>query len=276
MLHSARFSPVPLPCAALWSYRACSTGPPPRSPASPAAPRRCRVCSKADASPTREPDGTRRHRLPRMRMAKQQDWPVAPWLARAAGIDGRRRVLALRRSGAIRRRPERRASGRARRRSRRRRTHRRSSRCSTRILPATAFASSRPRPRTGLPVHTRRRGCVTRPPEAALGAPLIPYLAAGPDAARWRRWQNELQMLLFEHAVNRRREASAHVGVDSVWLWGGGTPCAARRRSRRAFLPTADWSAPRPRASVSTAAAAARSIRRPAAAARVRGLARAR
>src|SRR5437879_2171401 len=63
---------------------------------------------------------------------------------------------------------------------------------------------------------------VTFPPEAALGAPLVPYLAAGPDAARWRRWQSEMQTLLFEHAVNRSREQSGRAAVDSVWLWGGG------------------------------------------------------
>src|SRR5437667_370771 len=31
-----------------------------------------------------------------------------------------------------------------------------------------------------------------------------------------------MQMLLFEHAVNRSREQSGRAAVDSVWLWGGG------------------------------------------------------
>ena len=63
----------------------------------------------------------------------------------------------------------------------------------------------------------------TRPPEAALGAPLFAFLPSGLDAARWRRWQNELQMLLFEHPVNLERQRAGAAPVNSVWLWGGGT-----------------------------------------------------
>jgi len=62
----------------------------------------------------------------------------------------------------------------------------------------------------------------TRPPEAALGAPLFGLLPSGPDSARWRRWQNEMQMLLFDHPVNRQREREGAAPVNSVWLWGGG------------------------------------------------------
>jgi hypothetical protein len=74
----------------------------------------------------------------------------------------------------------------------------------------------------------------TRPPEAAIGGPLLAYLPSGPDAARWRRWQNELQMLLFEHPVNRQREQADKAPVNSVWLWGGGTE-AHRQPAVRVF-----------------------------------------
>ncbi len=63
----------------------------------------------------------------------------------------------------------------------------------------------------------------TRPPAAAFGAPLFGFLPSGLDSARWRRWQNELQMLFFEHPANLKRERSGGAVVNSVWLWGGGT-----------------------------------------------------
>src|SRR5271166_5800506 len=176
---------------------------------------------EADASPMREPDAIVATACRVCGLAKQQDWPVAPWLARAAGIavgatywlcadpaqflvgpsdvrlaglvadldagDAGQLVAMLNAHFA--------GDG-------------------IRFFaptPAHWFACADPPPRL-----------LTRPPQAALGAPMIPYLAAGPDAARWRRWQNELQMLFFEHAVNRAREADGRAGVDSVWFWGGG------------------------------------------------------
>jgi hypothetical protein len=51
---------------------------------------------------------------------------------------------------------------------------------------------------------------------------LSAFLPAGADAGRWKRWQSEVQMLLFEHAVNHRREREGLAPVNSVWLWGGG------------------------------------------------------
>jgi hypothetical protein len=62
----------------------------------------------------------------------------------------------------------------------------------------------------------------TFPTEVALGHSVLEFLPRGPDGARWRRWQNEMQMLLFEHPVNRERESSRRRIVDSVWFWGGG------------------------------------------------------
>jgi len=48
------------------------------------------------------------------------------------------------------------------------------------------------------------------------------YLPQGPDALRWHGVFNEIQMLLFEHAVNQIREARGELPINSVWLWGGG------------------------------------------------------
>ena len=48
------------------------------------------------------------------------------------------------------------------------------------------------------------------------------HLPQGPDALRWHSVFNEIQMLLFEHAVNQAREARGELPINSVWLWGGG------------------------------------------------------
>ncbi len=63
----------------------------------------------------------------------------------------------------------------------------------------------------------------TKPPSAALGAPLFDHLPTGADSAIWRRWQNEIQMLLFEHPVNLAREAQGRPLINNLWLYGGGT-----------------------------------------------------
>jgi hypothetical protein len=77
----------------------------------------------------------------------------------------------------------------------------------------------------------------TRPPEAAIGSPLIALLPSGPDAPRWRRWHSELQMLFFEHSVNVKRQHAGKAPVNSVWFWGGGT---ASRRTPAASIFSRD------------------------------------
>lgn len=63
---------------------------------------------------------------------------------------------------------------------------------------------------------------ITRPPFDAIGGPLLDYLPTGADSARWRRWQNEMQMLLFEHPLNTARDTQGRARIDSVCLFGGG------------------------------------------------------
>ncbi len=152
-------------------------------------------------------------------IAKQRDWPVAPWLARGAGIAATaaywlcaepatfevgRGDVSL--SGTV-----------------------------TDLEPVetTALLSS-------LNAHFAREGvrfdaphaahwlagCVatqslsTQPPESVIGKPLLGHLMEGTDGGRWRSWQNEIQMLLFEHPVNVAREAAGRAVVNSVWLLG--------------------------------------------------------
>ncbi|MCB5189170.1 hypothetical protein LG198_00280 [Methylobacillus arboreus] len=56
----------------------------------------------------------------------------------------------------------------------------------------------------------------------ASGREITPWLPQGRDAQRWRQLLNEMQMLLFSHAVNQEREARGDLAVNSVWLHGGG------------------------------------------------------
>lgn len=62
----------------------------------------------------------------------------------------------------------------------------------------------------------------THPPGAALGRPLRALLPQGPDAAAWRRWHSEIEMLLHEHPVNVERERAGGALANSLWFSGGG------------------------------------------------------
>ena len=62
----------------------------------------------------------------------------------------------------------------------------------------------------------------TTPLSRAAGAPVSEALPRGPDAARWHRWMNEVQMALHECPVNVERERRGAAPVNSVWVWGAG------------------------------------------------------
>jgi len=81
--------------------------------------------------------------------------------------------------------------------------------------------------------------CVTTPIAAVRGRMIDPFLPTGPGARTLRRILNDAQMLLFEHPVNVRREASGQLPVNSVWPWGGGhltAPAHVRMSSIHADL----------------------------------------
>jgi hypothetical protein len=62
----------------------------------------------------------------------------------------------------------------------------------------------------------------TRDPEDVLDRHIENYLPIGAGAARLRQLMSEIEMWLFEHAVNRARVAGAAPAVNGLWLWGGG------------------------------------------------------
>ena len=50
------------------------------------------------------------------------------------------------------------------------------------------------------------------------------FLPEGPGAYSFHRLNSELQMLLHDHPVNRRRVAAGLPTISGLWIWGGGTP----------------------------------------------------
>jgi hypothetical protein len=67
----------------------------------------------------------------------------------------------------------------------------------------------------------------TRDPEDVLDRHIAEYLPAGADAPRLRQLMSEIEMWLFEHAVNRTRVLRAAPPISGLWLWGGGPALAS-------------------------------------------------
>ena len=63
----------------------------------------------------------------------------------------------------------------------------------------------------------------TTPLSLAAGAGISTAMPLGPDAPRWRRWMNEVQMALHDCPVNAERERRGAAPINSVWPWGGGS-----------------------------------------------------
>ena len=63
----------------------------------------------------------------------------------------------------------------------------------------------------------------TTPLSLAAGARVSEAMPRGPEAPRWHRWMNEVQMALHECPVNTERERRGAPPVNSVWLWGAGS-----------------------------------------------------
>jgi hypothetical protein len=62
----------------------------------------------------------------------------------------------------------------------------------------------------------------THDPEDVLDRHIEEHLPSGAAAPRLRRLMSEIEMWLFEHAVNRTRIADAATAANGLWLWGGG------------------------------------------------------
>jgi len=59
-------------------------------------------------------------------------------------------------------------------------------------------------------------------PQMAVGKNIHAWMPQDQAAQKWRIILNELQMVFFEHPVNRARESVGALAVNSVWISGGG------------------------------------------------------
>ncbi len=59
-------------------------------------------------------------------------------------------------------------------------------------------------------------------PEDVLGLHIAEHLPAATRASRVRLLMSEIEMWLFDHAVNRTRLSAGASAVSGLWLWGGG------------------------------------------------------
>lgn len=86
-------------------------------------------------------------------------------------------------------------------------------------------------------LHLRQRPAIeTASLPAVLGRDIHPFLPKGPEARVWRRYLNEVEMLLGSSEVNTEREARGEPVVNSVWLWGEGElPAPPARRFARVW-----------------------------------------
>jgi len=62
----------------------------------------------------------------------------------------------------------------------------------------------------------------TTPLNRAVGRNVNHLLPSGDASAQWRRFLNEVQMLLHMSEVNQRREQRGLTAINSLWLWGEG------------------------------------------------------
>jgi hypothetical protein len=72
----------------------------------------------------------------------------------------------------------------------------------------------------------------TASPDAAAGMNLTDWLPTGPAAVEFRKLQNEVQMLWFEHPANVERESRGLRAVNSFWPWA-----MAKARTGIAYAP---------------------------------------
>lgn len=76
----------------------------------------------------------------------------------------------------------------------------------------------------------------THPLSQARGRDIHAHMPQGADGLKWHGWLNEVQMLLHGHPVNLALEEHGEPPVNSLWLWGGGVLPGTRSRCGIALL----------------------------------------
>lgn len=76
----------------------------------------------------------------------------------------------------------------------------------------------------------------THPLSQARGRDIHTRLLQGADGLQWHGALNEMQMLLYDHPVNLALEELGEPPVNSLWLWGGGVLPATTARTGFVFF----------------------------------------
>lgn len=85
-------------------------------------------------------------------------------------------------------------------------------------------------------------------PQAALGKDVWNFLPSGADAGQLAKLSSEVEMWLFDHALNRQRAARGAAAIRALWFWGGGrvdaqaATSAIRFEGMDALLSILPWS----------------------------------
>jgi hypothetical protein len=74
---------------------------------------------------------------------------------------------------------------------------------------------------------------VTIPLWRMAGGSVFENLPRQTGKTNWRALQNELQMLLFDHPVNKAREQQGIPTINGIWFWGGGVASRDRTTSEQ-------------------------------------------
>ena len=98
-----------------------------------------------------------------------------------------------------------------------------------------AFRAARPDAWFVLVDHTPD---LTTTPLSLVRDAIYPWLPAGTDAPRWRRWLSEMQMLLHDHPVNAAREARGRAPVTGIWVSEGGRIVETQQGKATAMFAT--------------------------------------
>jgi hypothetical protein len=94
-----------------------------------------------------------------------------------------------------------------------------------------------PRPAHWFVRLDRPPALVTTAIDVASGHPVFPFLPTGADARTWRRWGDEIQMLLHATPEHATRAHAGALPVNGVWFWGGGTLGASPAAAVRSYAP---------------------------------------
>ena len=62
----------------------------------------------------------------------------------------------------------------------------------------------------------------TTPLNEVISRNVYSFMPQGEDALFWKKFMNEVQMLMFQSQVNEQREQNNKLPVNGVWLWGEG------------------------------------------------------